>query len=125
MSEVDPRKAIEDRIAQLEERRHELEERLKKELDAALAPLDASIRELRWMLSQLTGQAAPPPNYNLVKRQPPVGTAPPTQGAVYPFQPRRSEPTAEMPPPEVVMSPKSNTPVLTNAGMLKKKIQGG
>lgn len=101
-------------------------ERLEQEMALALAPLDASIRELTWMLSQLSGEAASPPEYNLFKRQPAQASAQaPAQAVptnVAQFKPARSQPTQDLPPPSVVQSPKSGTPVLTNEGMLRQAL---
>lgn len=124
---VDPKAVIQDRLDDLLARRDELDQRLQQELSAALAPLDASIKELRWMLAQLDGQGAAPPNYNLVKRSPAQQPrrSPSESAQMHQFQPRRTQPSEDMPPPETVMSPKSKTPVATNVAILKKKLQGG
>lgn len=125
--EVDPRQVVEDRLLQLKAKRVELEEQLKRDLEAAMAPLDTSIKELQWVLAQMGGPDAAAQDYNLVRRQrpSPAGVAPPTQGTVYPFQPHAAAAQARDAPPEVVKSPKTGQSVPTNAALLKRKIQGG
>lgn len=118
---------IHKRLEDLQKRRQDLAERLEQEMALALAPLDASIKELGWMLSQLGGNGAAPPEYNLFKRSsiPAMPQTPTTQipPNVAQFKPSRSVPSQDLPPPSVVASPKSNTPVATNEGILRAALQ--
>ena len=115
---------IHKRLEDLQKRRQDLAERLEQEMALALAPLDASIKELRWMLSQLGGNGAAPPEYNLFKR---TQSAPAPQTAtpanVAQFAPVRTQPSKDLPPPSIVASPKSKTPVSTNEGILRQALQ--
>jgi hypothetical protein len=118
---------IRSRMEMLQNQRQELADRLEQEMALALAPLDSSIKELRWMLSQLTGQDVPPPQYTLRRRsaasQPPQPTQLPQN--VHQFQPaRQNTPSEDLPPPAaIVESPKSKTPVPTNEGILRNALQ--
>ena len=118
----DPRVVIQGRLEELTAHREELVEQLQKEMALALSPLDASIKELRWMLSQLDGNGATPPQYQLVKRSParPSPIQQDGQAAAVQFAPARPAPKGVEP----VRSPKTNTPVDTNVAILKKKLRG-
>jgi hypothetical protein len=121
-----PGQIIRRRLDDLLARRAELEERLQRELALAIAPLDASIKELRWTLSQMEGTAdAPAPQYNLVKRASSPAAPPPVENVVaHQFAPARPAPAAKAAPPQVVRSPKTGTPVATNVAILRRKIRG-
>jgi len=118
---------IHKRLEDLQKRRQDLLERLEQEMSLALAPLDASIKELRWMLSQLGGNGAAPPEYNLFKRSQASAVPQAAQTSVpaniAQFKPSRSQPTKDLPPPVIVASPKSSTPVATNEGILRQALQ--
>jgi len=115
---------IHKRLEDLQKRRQDLTERLEQEMALALAPLDASIKELRWMLSQLGGNGAAPPEYNLFKRtQSAPAPQTPIPANVAQFTPVKAQPTRDLPPPSIVASPKSNTPVSTNEGILRQALQ--
>jgi len=117
---------IHKRLEDLQKRRQDLAERLEQEMALALGPLDASIKELRWMLSQLGGNGAAPPEYNLFKRSPSAPSSPdPSQipANVAQFKPARSQPTKDLPPPSFTESPQSKTPVATNEGILRQALQ--
>ena len=113
---------IHKRLEDLQKRRQDLVEKLEQEMALALAPLDASIKELRWMLSQLSGEAANAPEYNLFKRQPSQAPQSPAPANVAQFKPTRAQPTKDLPPPSFVESPKSSTPVPTNEGILRQAL---
>lgn len=119
----DPRHVIQQRLDDLQARREELADRLQKEMQLAMSPLDASIRELTWMLSQLGGSAeTPPPHYDLYKRPPASQPVAQTDNVVArQFSPVRPGAAAAAPQ---VKSPKSATPVATNVAILKKKLRG-
>ena len=128
MSEKDEKtvEMIHNRLEILQKQRQELAARLEQETKLALMPLDSSIKELTWMLSQLTGQQVNPPEYSLFKRNPSQQQrqAPPQN--VHQFQPapRGAARGGDLPrPADVVESPKSGTPVPTNAGILKKALR--
>jgi len=117
---------VHKRLEDLQKRRQDLLERLEQEMSLALSPLDASIKELRWMLSQIGGNGAAPPEYNLFKRsQSSAISSVPSQAPtnVAQFTPSRSQPTKDLPPPVIVASPKSSTPVATNEGILRQALQ--
>ena len=120
---------VHKRLEDLQKRRQDLVERLEQEMALALSPLDASIKELGWMLSQLGGNGAAPPEYNLFKRSQSAPSSPVPQAQVQTpanvaqFKPARSQPTKDLPPPSFAESPQSKTPVATNEGILRQALQ--
>ena len=119
---------VHKRLEDLQKRRQDLVERLEQEMALALSPLDASIKELGWMLSQLGGNGAAPPEYNLFKRSQSTPSSAPqaqvqTPANVAQFKPARSQPSKDLPPPSFTESPQSKTPVATNEGILRQALQ--
>lgn len=92
-------------------------------MDLALAPLDAAIKELTWMLGQLGGEARQPPEYSVFRRQQPQQQESPANVAQ--FQPHRQGVSQEPPPASFVKSPKSGTPIPTNEGILRRALKRG
>jgi len=119
---------VHKRLEDLQKRRQDLVERLEQEMALALSPLDASIKELGWMLSQLGGNGAAPPEYNLFKRSQSAPSSAPQAQVQIPtnvaqFKPARSQPTKDLPPPSFTESPQTKTPVATNEGILRQALQ--